>query len=102
MISTTHSSTIISSTSAVGTTTTSSVRSNASIQSGDVIFLATRSGTSSMVDVEGTTVQARWVSRGMLQALVIEKESGGPISSGDVVYLRSQADKHIEVEGEAV
>merc|ERR1712070_393352 len=60
------------------------------------------SGTSEMIDVEDSKVQARWASRGTLQALVIEKDNGGMISSGDVVYLRSQADKHIEVEGEAV
>jgi len=55
-----------------------------------------------MIDVEGSDVQARWVAHGNWQAITIEKEKGGSVNSGDLVYLKTHTGAHIDVEGEMV
>jgi len=82
-------------------TTTRAITGDA-IHSGDTIFLRTRSGNGNHIDVEGSAVQSRWVSRGTWQAVVIEKASGGAISSGDTVYLKTHTGTHIDVTGDVV
>jgi hypothetical protein len=67
------------------------------INSGDTVFLKTRSGKGKHIDIEGVAVRARWESRGAWQAIRIEKESGGTIYSGDVVYLKAHTGAHIDV-----
>jgi len=72
------------------------------IQSGDVIFLKTRSGDGNHIDAQGQTVHARWQSQGSWQAIRIEKEAGGAITSGDVVFLKTHRGVHIDVQGTEV
>merc|ERR1719473_1000325 len=67
------------------------------VRSGDVIFLKTRSGKGNHIDVEGVRVRARWQSQGQWQALTIEKENGGPVYSGDVIYLKAHSGNHIDI-----
>lgn len=69
------------------------------IQSGDSIFLKTRSGNGKHLDIEGSTVQARWESRGNWQQLLIEKDGGGSIQAGDTVFLKAHTGAHIDVTG---
>merc|ERR1711959_815482 len=57
------------------TTTTLSTSSVMGIQSGETIFLQTRSGNGNHIDVQGSEVQARWQSQGNLQSIVIEKQN---------------------------
>jgi len=87
------------STTAPMTTTTST---GSAIQSGDVIFLKTRSGNGNHIDAQGQTVQARWQSQGSWQAIRIEKQAGGAIASGDVVFLKTHRGVHIDVQGTEV
>jgi hypothetical protein len=67
------------------------------INSGDTVFLKTRSGKGKHIDVEGVAVQARWESHGEWQAIKIEKEISGTVYSGDVVYLKAHTGAHIDV-----
>jgi len=68
------------------------------VNSGDTVFLRTRSGNGNHVDVVGIAVRARRQSRGTLQALIIEKRGGGVVYAGDVVYFKSHTGAHIHVE----
>merc|ERR1711981_395709 len=79
------------------TTTTLSTSSVMGIQSGETIFLQTRSGNGNHIDVQGSEVQARWQSQGNLQSIVIEKQNGGTVYSGDTVYLKTYSGNHIDV-----
>merc|ERR1711881_567147 len=84
------------------TTTTLSTSSVMGVQSGDTIFLKTRSGNGNHIDVEGSEVRARWQSQGNLQAIVIEKQNGGTVHSGDTVYLKTYSGNHIHVMDKTV
>merc|ERR1719258_184097 len=46
--------------------------------------------------------QARWQSQGNLQSIVIEKQNGGTVYSGDTVYLKTYSGNHIDVTDKAV
>ena len=70
------------------------------IISGDTIYLKAHTGKN--IDVEGTSVQARWENQGGWQALVIEKATSGIISSGDTVYLKAHTGENLDVEGTTV
>jgi len=83
-------------------TTTTGNAKQAGIQSGDTVFLKSRSGNGNHIDVEASAVQARWESRGEWQSLVIEKKQGGSVHSGDTVYLRTHTGAHIDVTDEVV
>lgn len=75
----------------------------AALRSADTILLQVHTGM--VWDVVLDTVRARWPQQTELfsmQALVIEKEGGGFICSGDTVYLRSGAGKYIDVFGRQV
>jgi len=72
------------------------------VQSGDTIFLKTRSGNGNHIDVQGSAVRARWESRGNWQAMKILKKHGGSVHSGDLIYLRAHTGSQIDVTGEAV
>jgi len=83
--------------------TSTTLQSNSdSIQSGDTVFLRVQAGTGNHLDVEGSAVQARWKARGHWQAIIMEKKAGGPITSGDTVYLKTHTGAHIDVQGETV
>jgi len=85
---------------ATATTTTTAgpiLGINQSIISGDIVFLKTRAGKGNHVDVEGVAVQARWQSQGNWQAMTIEKEKGGSIHAGNVVFLRAHTGRHLDV-----
>lgn len=73
------------------------------ISSGQTIFLKSRAGTGNVLDIEDSSVRARWVDYGAWQAIVVEKAGGGTISSGDVVFLKSSnTGRFVDVEGEQV
>lgn len=72
------------------------------VQSGDTVFLRTHAGTGNFLDIEGQAVQARWGDRGDWQALVIEKNGGGDIHSGDTVFLTAHTGARVDVDGEYV
>jgi len=72
------------------------------IESGDTLFLKSRSGSGHHIEVEGIDVRARWQERGGWQALVVEKTGGGPIHAGDSVFLKTHSGTFIDVEGVAV
>jgi len=84
------------------TTPTTTINTTPSIKSGDVIFLKVYSGSGNLVDVEGSLVQARWAQHGNWQALIIEKDRDGTISSGDTIYLKTHTGAHIDVDGDSV
>jgi len=84
--------------SSCGTTvTTSTTPIRAGLLSGDIIFLKTRSGNGKHIDIEGTAVQSRWESQGNWQAIIIEKEGGGSIRTGDAVFFRVHTGAYIDV-----
>jgi hypothetical protein len=91
-----------SSTSTATQTSTSSTTGGIGIQSGDTVFLKSRSGNGNHIDVEGSAVQARWESQGNFQALVIEKANGGNVNSGDTVYLKTHTGSHIDITDQGV
>jgi hypothetical protein len=91
----------VTTTTAVATTATTTGELTG-IRSGDTVFLKTLSGVGKHIDVEGTVVRARWESQGDWQALVIEKEGGGSVSSGDIVYLKAHTGAHIDILDESV
>merc|ERR1711957_708426 len=74
---------------------TTSTASGTGVQSGDVIFLTTRTGK--IIDVEGTLVQARWQDHGNAQAMIIEKHGGGALLSGDTVFLKAHTGLYLHV-----
>lgn len=83
--------------------TTSTSMQKPAIRSGDKIFLKTHSGWGSMLDVEGTSVQARWQDHGARQTFTINKNGGdGDIHAGDTIFLTAHTGRQIDVEGEAV
>lgn len=89
--------------SATTTTTTSSSDSSLGIQSGDAVVLQTHSGSGLMLDVEGTSVQARWAHRGIWQTFSIEKLGGsGGLHAGDIVFLKAHTGKQLDIEGDTV
>jgi len=79
------------------TVTTTSTPTAQCMESGDTVFLRTRSGNGNYVDVDGTSIRARWPSQGNLQAMTIEKAGGGKVHSGDVIYFRTHTGAHIDV-----
>jgi hypothetical protein len=73
------------------------------IKSGQIIFLKSHAGSGAVIDIEDSSVQARWVDHGAWQAIVVEKAGSGSISSGDQVFLKSsQTGAFVDVEGEQV
>jgi len=74
------------------------------IQSGNTVYLKTRSGSGAYIDVENTdTVRARFDDRGSWQAIVIEKDDGVFVSSGDIVHLKSaNTGTYMDVQGTQV
>jgi len=72
------------------------------IQSGDTIFLSTRSGAGNFLNVNGEVVRAEVGSRGDWEAFRIEAQSGGNIMSGDTVFLTSHTGALVHVDGESV
>jgi len=94
----------MSTTTNVSTTTNMSTTTpvDASIQSGDTVFLRTLSGKGGMIDIQGSAVQSRWVAHGNWQAISIEKENGGSINSGDIVFLKTHTGAYIDVSGNMV
>lgn len=90
------------STTSTVTTTTTAPTNIKDINSGDTVFLRTRSGTGNYIDVEGSSVQARWKSRGHWQGITIETKNGGTIKHGDTIYLKSHTGAHFDVTGESV
>merc|ERR1712072_1578620 len=67
------------------------------IRHNDQVFL--KAHTEKHLDVEGTSVAARWNDQGGWQAFVIEREAGaGAVTIGDKVFLRTHTGNHLEVE----
>ena len=51
------------------------------------------------IDIEDEDVRARYDDQdGLWQRLILEKDSDGPILSGDSIYLRAHTGKYIDVE----
>lgn len=67
-----------------------------------MIFLKTRAGNGNHIDVEGTSVMARWQSHGNWQALTIQKNGGGAVHSGDIVYVQSHTGAYLDVQDTVV
>jgi hypothetical protein len=73
---------------------------NTLMYSGDSVYLKAHTGN--YIDVEGSSVQARWTERGAWQRLTIVTEAGGVIQSGDVVFLTAHTGKLWDAGNEAV
>jgi hypothetical protein len=82
-------------------TSTTSFLAGRAIQSGDTIFLKSEArGT--YLDVEDSVAQIRWDEQGSWQELVIEKNGGPTIQSGDSIFLRARNGKYLHVDDRAV
>lgn len=75
------------------------------IEAGDTVYIKVHTGRY-IGELDGTTrkewVKARGTKKDKDHGLVIEKKGGGPIESGDVVYLVMPQGVHMDVLGSAV
>ena len=70
------------------------------ISTGDTVYLKAHSGKH--LDIEDTSVQARWTDHGNWQKLIVEKDGNGAISTGDTIYLKAHTGKNLDIEGTSV
>jgi len=77
--------------------------SKEAIVSGQTIFLRTHAGSGKMIDIQDSTVRARWVDHGEWQAVLIQKAGGGAILSRDTVFLKAvHTGAFLDVQDESV
>merc|ERR1711988_577531 len=68
--------------------------------SGDFVHLLAHTGN--RIEVEVTSVQARWPEAGLWQTFIIENYGGRIIYSGDTIFLRSHTEKMLHVQNTSV
>jgi len=77
--------------------------SKEAIVSGQTIFLRTHAGSGKMIDIQDSTVRARWVDHGEWKAVLIQKAGGGTILSRDTVFLKAvHTGAFLDVQDESV
>merc|ERR1711998_632095 len=64
--------------------------------SGDSIHLLAHTGN--RIEVEGTSVQARWSEAGLWQTFTIQNYGGRAIFSGDAVFLQAHTGMMVDVQ----
>merc|ERR1711981_189464 len=69
--------------------------------SGDAIHLLAHTGN--RMEVQGTSVGARWSEAGAWQTFRVERKAGdGPLMPNDTIFLQAHAGRYVEVDGVAV
>merc|ERR1712093_169084 len=64
--------------------------------SGDAVHLLAHTGN--RIEVDGTSVGARWGEAGLWQTFTMENYGGRAIYSGDIVFLQAHTSKVLHVQ----